>query len=82
MIYTDIDTLNYIVAAISLGLCNLIAWEPIVGGLVFKSSFFHPVVTSDIPGNPHAFDNSLISCMRTLPEPSNFNVVWTGLLFI
>lgn len=30
-------------------------------------------------GNPHAFDNSIISLMRTLPEPSNFNICWTGL---
>jgi hypothetical protein len=38
-----------------------------------------PQVTSDIPGNPHAFDDSVISLFRTLPELSNFNIVWTNL---
>eukprot|EP01036_Dinobryon_divergens_P024316 gene24316-32753_t len=39
----------------------------------------HSAVTSDIPGNPHAFDDCIISLFRTLPEPSNFNIVWTSL---
>lgn len=34
---------------------------------------------SDIPGNPHSFSPAIISLFRTLPEPSNFNIVWTGL---
>ena len=36
-------------------------------------------MTSDIPGNPHAFDDSVISLFRTLPELNNFNIVWTSL---
>lgn len=48
--------------------------------LIFKKfQWVHKYVTSDIPGNPHAFDDSIISMMRTLPEPSNTNVVYTGL---
>ena len=46
--------------------------------LFFKHQSFHSRVTSDIPGNPHAFDNELISLFNTLPEPSNFNMVWTN----
>ena len=36
-------------------------------------------MTSDIPGNPHAFDDAVISLFRTLPELNNFNIVWTNL---
>ena len=47
--------------------------------LLFKYQKFHKRVTSDILGNPHAFDNELISLYNTLPEPSNFNMVWTSI---
>lgn len=33
--------------------------------------------TSDIPGNPHVMDFTMISALRTLPEPNNFNMVLT-----
>lgn len=63
-----------------LSFVDLFAWAPMVFTLLLKKfDFMHPTVTSDIPGNPHAFDDSIISAMRTLPEPSNFNLVWTGL---
>ena len=39
----------------------------------------HNDAVSDIPGNPHAFSPAIISLFRTLPEPSNFNIIWTGL---
>lgn len=44
----------------------------------FSPRLLHDRVTSDIPGNPHCFDTSIISLFRTLPEPSNFNLVWTA----
>jgi hypothetical protein len=45
----------------------------------FDVQYFHRDVTSDIPGNPHVFGNMLISLYNTLPEPSNFNMVWTNI---
>ena len=63
-----------------LGLINLICYVPMVGKMIFrKHQFLHRAVTSDIPGNPHAFDDCIISLMRTLPEPANFNVCFTGM---
>jgi hypothetical protein len=62
------------------GLLNLICYVPMVGKMIFrKKQFLHRAVTSDIPGNPHAFDDCIISLMRTLPEPANFNVCFTGM---
>ncbi|RYH05507.1 hypothetical protein EON65_44520, partial [archaeon] len=49
--------------------------------LPFKSLPIHQYVTSDIPGNPHVFDFSIISLLRTMPEPNNFNLVWTKVPF-
>jgi hypothetical protein len=63
------------------GLVNLICYVPMVGKMLFrKNQYLHRSVTSDIPGNPHAFDDAIISLMRTLPEPANFNVCWTGIV--
>jgi uncharacterized membrane protein len=45
---------------------------------IFDVQLFHRHITSDIPGNPHCFDYVLISLYNTLPEPSNFNMVWTN----
>lgn len=61
-------------------LINLIIWVPFLLRFAFKKlNTFTDGVTSDIPGNMHAFDDSLISAFRTLPEPNNFNVVYTNL---
>ena len=59
---------------------NLFLWVPFLMRLVFKRvTSLADGATSDIPGNVHAFDDSVISAFRTLPEPNNFNVVYTGL---
>ena len=69
-----------IISCILLIFIDLFALVPMLFILIFKKfQFVHKYVTSDIPGNPHAFDDSIISMMRTLPEPSNTNVVYTGL---
>jgi hypothetical protein len=64
-----------------LGLANVCAFVPtIVRVFLLKNvESLHQDPVSDIPGNPHAFSPAIISLFRTLPEPSNFNVVWTGL---
>lgn len=49
--------------------------------LLRRFQFPHKNVSSDIPGNPHAFDNSIISSFRTLPEPCNTNIVWTNISY-
>jgi hypothetical protein len=66
---------------ILLGLANVCAFVPtIVRVFILKNvESLHQDPVSDIPGNPHAFSPAIISLFRTLPEPSNFNVVWTGL---
>lgn len=75
------DVMYFLVVIPLLGLINLVLYAPIVGRLMFrKVQWLHQEVTSDIPGNPHAFDDAVISLMRTLPEPANFNVCWTGIL--
>lgn len=43
--------------------------------------YFHRHVSSDIPGNPHCFDYVLISLFNTLPEPSNFNMIWSNVYY-
>lgn len=46
--------------------------------IVFKATTDVDIATtSDIPGNPHVIDFSMISALRTLPEPNNFNMVLT-----
>ena len=73
-------TMSFLFWVLLLGIVNLVLFAPMVGKLIFrKMSFLHRAVTSDIPGNPHAFDDCIISLMRTLPEPSNFNIVFTGM---
>jgi len=64
-----------------LGICNVSSFVPtIIRVFLMKNvDSFHRDAVSDIPGNPHAFSNAIISLFRTLPEPSNFNIVWTGL---
>lgn len=47
--------------------------------LIGRLGWYPHKITSDIPGNPHCFDWSIISLFRTLPEPSNFNLIWTNL---
>lgn len=72
----------YLIIILLVGVTNLICYAPMVGKLIFrKVSAFHQDATSDIPGNPHAFDDCVISLMRTLPEPSNFNICFTGMDF-
>ena len=73
-------SLYHAAVVLALTLCDLITMVPMVLLLLLKKfQFVHQQVSSDIPGNPHAFDTSIIAAFRTLPEPSNFNVVWTGL---
>jgi len=60
-----------------VSIVNLIICISIIRKILLKFQWFHQNVTSDIPGNPHVFDFSVISLMRTLPEPSNTNIVWT-----
>lgn len=65
---------------LALGGVNLLCWVPMLLRLLSKRvAWMHAEVTSDIPGNPHAFDDSIISLFRTLPELNNFNIVWTSL---
>lgn len=60
------------------GVIQLIIYVPMLFRLTFrKFQSVHKAVTSDIPGNPHAFDNLIISLFKTLPEPNNLNLVWT-----
>lgn len=63
-----------------LSVANVVAYAPLWGVVMFakKIDLFHRKVVSDIPGNPHCFDLMMISLFRTLPEPSNFNLVWTS----
>lgn len=64
-----------------LAIANVSAFVPtIVRVFLLKNvESLHKDPVSDIPGNPHAFSPAIISLFRTLPEPSNFNIVWTGL---
>ena len=64
-----------------LALLNVICYVPMLGAVLMKIQAFHRRVSSDIPGNPHMFDACIISMMRTLPEPSNFNLIWTNVPF-
>lgn len=69
--------------SVLLGICNVCSFVPtIIRVFMMKNvESFHKDVVSDIPGNPHAFSPAIISLFRTLPEPSNFNLVWTGLSY-
>jgi hypothetical protein len=61
-----------------LALHDLLVYVPMFLRLLLRPrQSMHRIVTSDIPGNVHAFDNAVISLFRTLPEPNNFNLVWT-----
>lgn len=63
---------------IVLGLLDFFTMIPFMVRMLLKPlQFLHYYITSDIPGNIHAFDNAVISLFRTLPEPSNFNLVHT-----
>jgi hypothetical protein len=66
---------------IAIGIIELFICVPRLAAILLGNLIpsLHSTVTSDIPGNPHAFDNCIISLFRTLPEPSNFNIVWTSL---
>jgi hypothetical protein len=67
-----------IVEIIAIGIVELILYVPMFFRLLFrKFSFVHSDITSDIPGNPHCFNLLVISMFQTLPEPNNFNLVWT-----
>lgn len=67
-----------LIVLVSLG--NFFLAVPFLFAIICKRwQYLHDRVTSDIPGNPHAFDDCVISLFRTLPEPSNFNVVWTSI---
>ena len=67
--------------SLAVGVVELFIFVPRLAGILLGSIVpsLHSAVTSDIPGNPHAFDDCIISLFRTLPEPSNFNIVWTSL---
>lgn len=76
--------LPYIVCAgevIVLGVANVVSFVPTIARVFIMKNVdsYHKDPVSDIPGNPHAFSPAIISLFRTLPEPSNFNIVWTGL---
>lgn len=76
----SVNTVYFLFLVPLFGLCNLLCYVPMLGKMIFrKKQFLHRSVTSDIPGNPHAFDDCIISLMRTLPEPANFNVCFTGI---
>ncbi len=65
---------------VTLSVLDLFAVAPMLLRIIMKGvPWLHSSVVSDIPGNPHAFDDSVISLFRTLPELSNFNIVWTNL---
>ena len=64
----------------AIGIADLFAIVPMLFRVLTKRfQLMHRSVVSDIPGNIHAFDDSMISLFRTLPELSNFNIVWTNL---
>lgn len=68
------------ILCIVLAIVDLFVAVPMLFLLMLKKfQFVHKQVSSDVPGNPMAFHESVISAFRTLPEPSNFNIVWTGL---
>lgn len=70
-----------LLVSLVVGVVELFICVPRLAGILLGSIIpsLHSAVTSDIPGNPHAFDDCIISLFRTLPEPSNFNIVWTSL---
>jgi hypothetical protein len=72
--------ISLLIVIIIVSLADFFTLLPILLAIVFKGfQSLHRHVTSDIPGNPHAFDDAVISLFRTLPEPSNFNLIWTGI---
>jgi hypothetical protein len=70
---------KWIVAEILLlGFIELLIYVPMFFRFMFrKFQRVHQSVISDIPGNPHVFNLLAISFFQTLPEPNNFNLVWT-----
>lgn len=63
-----------------VGFVDFFVFVPFLLALLLKKiPFLHRKPVSDIPGNPHAFDPAVISLFRTLPEPSNMNIVFTNL---
>ena len=80
MSLSHFDVANCLVMSNILSILELIIYAPRIAGIILGNvQALHRFVTSDIPGNPHAFDDCIISLFRTLPEPSNFNIVWTSL---
>lgn len=72
-------TFSYFVSEIVfLAIADLLIYVPLLFRLTFRNfKFVHDEITSDIPGNPHVFNLLIISLFQTLPEPNNFNLVWT-----
>jgi uncharacterized membrane protein len=81
MSITNIGYAVRFVEVVGLGVANVCSFVPtIVRVFIMRNAeSYHRDPVSDIPGNPHAFSPAIISLFRTLPEPSNFNIVWTGL---
>lgn len=68
----------FLMEAIVYSIVNLFIFIPNLYRVVNrKKDHVHANITSDIPGNPHAFSNIFVSFFRTLPEPNNINLVWT-----
>eukprot|EP01039_Chlorochromonas_danica_P004843 gene4843-5310_t len=79
---TVVEVIVGILLALPVAIASIFALMPILWRLVGSRNHpVHETVTSDIPGNPHVFDFSLISLLRTMPEPNNFNIVWTKVPF-
>jgi hypothetical protein len=73
-------SLEDVIQVCCFSIINLFMWMPFLLRLVFKKAApLAKGAVSDIPGNVHAFDDAIISAFQTLPEPNNFNVVYTGL---
>jgi hypothetical protein len=81
MLSTDLCVVGFEV--VSIGFVNFCVFVPtVLRVFIFRNvELLHKYPVSDIPGNPHSFGSAIISLFRTLPEPSNFNIVWTGLSF-
>lgn len=73
---------QWVLIAVELLICILVdlcIYVPVLFRIFTTAfQFAHQRVTSDIPGNPHAFHTAVISFFRTLPEPNNTNVIWTN----
>lgn len=71
-----------VIEAVCVAVLLFFYLAPLWKRLIFKNvESFNADVCSDIPGNPHVFDFSVISALRTLPEPNNCNMIWTKIPF-